>query len=156
MTARILDQDLPHEAGRDSKKMGAILPLRQFLTDQADVRFVNQGSALQGVVGAFALQVPMRHAAQFGVNDRHQGVEGFAITRRAIAPTIVSPGLKSCGAQPRPHAPWGWRELAAKHIPFCFGCQSIEKKWVRQVVSVDLQFWKCLQSYARAPFEWQL
>jgi hypothetical protein len=31
------------------------------------------------VIGTFALQVAMRHAAQFGIDDRHEGIESFPI-----------------------------------------------------------------------------
>jgi hypothetical protein len=120
--------------------MGAILPLRQFLADQADVRLVNQSSALQGMVGAFALQIPMRHVAQFGVNDRHQSIESLAVP---VAPSHQQLGHLLWRVLVHSHAPCAMgvaRNLSAKHIPFCVGCQSTEKKWLTQVVSVVFAF----------------
>jgi hypothetical protein len=59
--------------------MSAILPFRRILTGESQESLVHQGSALQGVVAAFALQIGMGQAPQFGVNQRHQRVKRLAV-----------------------------------------------------------------------------
>ena len=75
MTARVVDENLPHKLGGNGKKMGAILPIRQVLLRHAHVCFVNQGGALQGMVGTFALKVAAGNAVEFAVDERHQRIE---------------------------------------------------------------------------------
>ena len=55
MTTRVVDQNLAHELRGHSEEMSTILPLRQSLFGHAHVGFMNQGRALQSVVGTFAL-----------------------------------------------------------------------------------------------------
>jgi hypothetical protein len=75
----MLDKNLPHEVCRNPKEMRAILPPRRILTRKAQIRFVDQGGALQRVVATLALQIMMRQAPQFGVDQRHQRLQRLAV-----------------------------------------------------------------------------
>ena len=44
--ARVVYQNLAHQLSSHGKEVGAVLPLRKILPDQANVRFVDQSSAL--------------------------------------------------------------------------------------------------------------
>jgi len=60
--------------------MSAVLPLRKILGDQANISFVDESGALQGVAGTLSLQVVVSDAAQLVINERHQGVERLAVS----------------------------------------------------------------------------
>ena len=72
--ASVLHQNLTHHVGGYAEEMSAILPFRRILPGEPQESLVHQGSALQGVVVAFALQIVMGQAPQLGVNQRHQRV----------------------------------------------------------------------------------
>ena len=84
MTAGIVDQNLTHKLGCDSKKMGTVLPLGQVLLSQSHVRFVNQCGALKSVVGTFPLKIAVGDPVEFAVDERHQRVERGLIS---VTPT---------------------------------------------------------------------
>ena len=71
MAASMFDQDLTHHTGCDSEKMSPILPLRDIVSDQPDIGFVNERRALKGVVGPFPLQVMAGDLPKFGVDQRN-------------------------------------------------------------------------------------
>ena len=73
-------EDLAHHTGSHTEEMGTILPLRDVVAHQANVSFVDQSRALQGVVGTFALQVVVGDLTQFGVDQRNQIVERLLIS----------------------------------------------------------------------------
>ncbi len=50
----MIDQNVPHQLRGHAEKVSTVLPLRRFLANQPKVRLVNQGGALEGVVGTFA------------------------------------------------------------------------------------------------------
>ena len=75
MTARMVNQNLPHKLSSDGKKMSTILPVRQVLFSQTHVCLVNECGALQGMIGTFPLKVAAGDAVQFAVNEWHQRVE---------------------------------------------------------------------------------
>ena len=64
--------------------MGPVFPGRVLL-DEAEIRFVDEGCGLQGVVRTFLVQVAGREAAQFVVDERHQLRKS---NRVAAAPTL--------------------------------------------------------------------
>jgi hypothetical protein len=68
LLARIVNQDPPHQFSANPKELCAILPIRPFLIDQPNVRFVNQSGRLQSVIGALAAHVVMRQSMQFRIN----------------------------------------------------------------------------------------
>jgi hypothetical protein len=53
----MFNQNAPHQLGRNSEKMGAILPLHALIIHQAHVGFINQSRRLQAVTGALAFHV---------------------------------------------------------------------------------------------------
>ena len=86
--ARVVNQDTAHHLRRDAEEMGAVLPVDPRLIDQPQVSLVHQGSGLQRVIGAFAAQVVGGKAAQLIVDERQQGVNGFAVA--AVSGSINS------------------------------------------------------------------
>jgi hypothetical protein len=46
VSPRVVDEDTPHQLRRDSKKMGAILPLDSGVIDQPHIRFVYERSGV--------------------------------------------------------------------------------------------------------------
>jgi hypothetical protein len=87
--AGVIYQNLPHKPGSDSKEVRAAFPFRRTLAKQAHVGFVNQSSALEGVIRALLLQGVAGETPELLVDERHEGVEGLPV---AAAPT----GQKVC------------------------------------------------------------
>jgi len=85
VTASVIHQDLPHELRRDGKEMLAILVLRIFLPEQAEIGFVHERRALEGVTGSLAQKLTSRYPAQLVIDDWQESVEAFAIT---LAPSL--------------------------------------------------------------------
>jgi hypothetical protein len=110
VAASVLDQNLPHQPRRHSKKVRPILELGKPLPHQPNVSFMDERRALQGVVGTLPLQKIVRHATQLAVNDGHESVERFTIT---AAPTheklgyLVRGILRHCAYNPACFAPGG-------------------------------------------------
>jgi hypothetical protein len=71
----VIDQDLPHQAGRNRKKMSLIVQLRGLLVDEAQVRFVDQGCALQRVSRLLTLQAAMSDSPEFVVDKRQKSIK---------------------------------------------------------------------------------
>jgi hypothetical protein len=65
----MLDEDLTHHTGCYPEKMSAVLPLRNVVSHQANVGFVDECCALESVVGPFALKVMARNLAKLGVDQ---------------------------------------------------------------------------------------
>jgi hypothetical protein len=59
--------------------MGTAVDLR-ILAYQAQVGFIDQGGALQGVPRTFAIEVIVRETAKLVVDQRDQSVEGLAVS----------------------------------------------------------------------------
>jgi len=74
--ADLIDEDLPHEEGRDAEEVGAAFPVGQFLGDQARVGFVDEGGGLEGGHVALAAEVTVGQTVQFLVDERCQEIEG--------------------------------------------------------------------------------
>jgi hypothetical protein len=87
--AGVIDQDATHELGGGSEELRAVLPPHARLSDQPDVRFVDERGGLQCVIGTLAAQRRFREAVQLAVDDRHQRIE-----RSGLA---VVPGLEQTG-----------------------------------------------------------
>jgi len=66
--ARVVDQDLAHEAGGDSVEVGSILPFDFGSAGQTEEGFVHQGGGLQRVIAAFVAHAAARNAVQFIVS----------------------------------------------------------------------------------------
>src|ERR1700680_2530673 len=87
----MIDQNVPHQLRGYSKKVSAVWPLRRSLANQAQIRFVDQGGALQGVVGTFAAQMASCLAAQLIVNHGDEGFPCFLITLAPIGEQLIDP-----------------------------------------------------------------
>ena len=57
MAARVVNEDAAHGLRRDPEEVRAVLPLDLALVDELEVRLVDEGRGLEGVVGALAPQV---------------------------------------------------------------------------------------------------
>ena len=68
--ARAIEQDAPHQGGRNGEEMGAMLPIELAGVDQAQIDFVNQLSALQAVARALVLEQAGGQAAQLAIYTR--------------------------------------------------------------------------------------
>src|SRR5438105_15338229 len=79
----MIDQDAPHEMRRHANEMRAILPAHLSGVDQPHERFVDERRRLQRVAAALAGHVAPRETTQFGVDERHQPLEGGLV---AVAP----------------------------------------------------------------------
>ena len=87
----MIDQNVPHQLRGYTKKVRAVLPLRRSLSNQAQIRFVDQGGALQRVVGAFAAQMAARLPAQLVVNHWDQRFPRFLVALAPIGEQLVDP-----------------------------------------------------------------
>ena len=76
----MLNQNAPHQLGRNREKMCAILPVHALVIDQAHVGFIDQGRGLETVAGALAFHVAPRQAVQFVINDGGQPLERALIS----------------------------------------------------------------------------
>jgi hypothetical protein len=82
--ACVVDENLAHEASSDSDKVGATASAEGVLPSEAQVGFMNQGSGLQGVAGALALQMMVSEGAEILVDQGDEGLQGVFV---AAAPT---------------------------------------------------------------------
>ena len=71
----MLNQNAPHQLGRNREKVRAILPLHALVIHQAHVGFIDQGRGLQAVAGALALHVVACQAVEFLIDDGGQPFE---------------------------------------------------------------------------------
>src|SRR5271165_5950931 len=71
----VLNQNAPHQLGRNGKKVRAILPLHALVIHQAHVSLIDQGRGLQHVSGTLALHVVACQAVKFLINDGGQPFE---------------------------------------------------------------------------------
>ena len=79
MPTGVVHENLTHQVRGHSEEVGAAVYLR-ILANETQVGFIDQGSALQGVSGTLAIQVIVREAAKFIVDQRDQSVESLAIS----------------------------------------------------------------------------
>ena len=79
----VIDENAPHQAGRDAKKVRAILPADAPGVGQSKKRLVHQRRGLQRVSAPLAAHVPSSQAAQLRLHERQQPLERAII---AVAP----------------------------------------------------------------------
>jgi hypothetical protein len=84
----MVNQNVAHQLRGYAKKVSPVLPLRRVLANQPQIRFVNQGSALEGVIGPFAAQVAARLPTQLTVDHGNQRFACFLV---ALAPIGEQP-----------------------------------------------------------------
>ena len=87
----MIHQDVPHQLCGYAKEVSAVLPLRHFLANQAQIGFVDQGSALEGVIGAFAPEMAARYPAQLFVNHGYQRFPCFLVALAPIGEQFIDP-----------------------------------------------------------------
>src|ERR1019366_2973315 len=95
-TPRMINQNAPHELGRNREKMGAILPLHVLVIHQPHIGFVDQGTRLEAMSRPLTSHVASREAVEFVINDWSQAVESSAIS--------ITPGPEKLG-----HLATRWR-----------------------------------------------
>ena len=85
MTTSVVHEDAAHDLRRDTKEVRAILPIDLALVNEPDVRLMDQGRRLQGVVGALAPKLARGDAAELGVDEGQQLTERSAVAATPIA-----------------------------------------------------------------------
>ena len=78
--ARVIDQHTPHDLRSNTIKVSAIFPARILPIRQTQVRFINQGSRLEGVLPIFATHASSCEAAEFVVDQRAKFFRSRGIT----------------------------------------------------------------------------
>ncbi len=71
----MVGQNSSHYLRGNAIKVGFVLPARLVLVDQAEICFIHQRGALQGVIGPLAAQVAGRKTFQFFVHEGYQRLE---------------------------------------------------------------------------------
>jgi len=74
VAARVLNQNAPHQLGRNRKKMSAVLPIHPLVIHQAHVGFIDQSGGLQAMTGALTFHVASGKAVEFVIDDWSQAV----------------------------------------------------------------------------------
>jgi hypothetical protein len=84
VTLCMVDQDLPHQIGRDSEEVRPVVGVRVSLVDKPQISFIDECRRLQSMSSSLPAEICGRKAAQFGVQERYQ-----LIQRRSVA---IAPG----------------------------------------------------------------
>lgn len=82
LAARVVHQDLAHQASSHSEEMGAALPSGIGLIDEPCVGFMDERGWLQGVPLAFSAQVAGGKLAEFAVDEGSKVIEGLLVSLR--------------------------------------------------------------------------
>jgi hypothetical protein len=98
VAARVVDEDAAHGLGRDAEEVRAVLPLHLALVDELEVRLVDEGGGLEGVVGALAPQVARGELMQFAVDEREQVLQRVAVAAAPFQEELCNVG---CGRHKR-------------------------------------------------------
>jgi hypothetical protein len=77
----MIHENAAHELGGDAEKLRPVLPLDAGLIHHPQIRFMHESGGLKGMVASLPLQVLAGETAQFLVNQRHQLLGRFLITR---------------------------------------------------------------------------
>ena len=80
----VVDKDPPHDLRGHTKEMRAIPPIDPPLIDQSQIRFVDERRRLQGVPHPLASKLARGDAAQLGIHERQQLVEGTVVPATPI------------------------------------------------------------------------
>src|SRR4029453_2179330 len=70
--------DAPHQLGRESEEVSAVLPVHGSLIDELNVGFVNERGRLEGVT-ALSDELASGEALELSVDRRHQRFDGRTI-----------------------------------------------------------------------------
>ena len=85
VAARVIHQDVTNRLRRHTEKVGAVLPADVLLIHHPEVGFMDQGRALESMVGALTAEITLGHAAQLAIDKRHQPLQRLAI---AVTPVF--------------------------------------------------------------------
>jgi len=77
----VVHEYLSHEARRHTQEVPAILKVSRTLAREAQIRFVHQSRALQGVSTPLPTQVVVGEPMQLAVEEGYQSVERGRIAR---------------------------------------------------------------------------
>lgn len=77
--ARMIHQDLAHDAGRDGKKVDAAVEIASRPFKYPDVRLVDERRRLERMATAFTPKVAGRDPAQLGIGGIHQLVQRLPV-----------------------------------------------------------------------------
>src|SRR4051812_26475674 len=75
MFSRMIDKNLPHQMGGDSKKVRAVLEVRNILGNEAHVRLTDDRGRLQCARIVLAPKIARGQLVQFVVDERHQEIQ---------------------------------------------------------------------------------
>ena len=86
--------------------MSSVSPLRSLAVHQAQIGFMDKVGRLQGMVTALPGKLPLRHPAQFVVNNGNQGISGRNIPLIPADEQFrnVMPSIRSAHSTPK-HVP---------------------------------------------------
>ena len=76
----VVDQNLPHHAGRDSEEMNLIGELSLLPVEELEIGFMNERGRLKRVIGTLAAEVPGSHAVQLSVEGGREFVQRRGIS----------------------------------------------------------------------------
>ena len=79
MVAGIVNKNLAHEASRDGDKVSAILGVDRPVVNETEIGFMDEGSAAQGVIGAFSTEEAVSDVVELVVDQGNESLEGFRI-----------------------------------------------------------------------------
>jgi hypothetical protein len=82
--AGVVHKDLTHCPRGNGDEMRPVLQLNRLASCQSDVRLVDEGRALQGVIRSFGLELVVSETPQLLVHQGHESAEGFFIALRPL------------------------------------------------------------------------
>src|SRR6266496_1197685 len=77
--AGMVQQDAAHQGSGNREKVAAVVILHLALSNETQVRLIDEGGGLQSVTGALAAHAGGSQAAEFIVNQRDELVSGLGI-----------------------------------------------------------------------------
>lgn len=101
--AGVIEEDTPHGPGGGAEEVSAVGPSGAGLIDEAEVGFVDEGGAAEGMSAAFLQKEDASDPAEFVIDERDHGFEGFGV---AFGPTVEESGDSGLGRRLR-HGGYG-------------------------------------------------
>ena len=94
----MIDEDAPHHLRGEAEELRAVLPRDPFLSDQPQVRLVDDSRWLQCVIPSLLPEKPRRLRAQLLIDHTKEAIASLEVSRtpcaeqRGDAPGLVSHG----------------------------------------------------------------
>ena len=79
MVAGIINKNLAHEACRDCDEVSAIFRVDGPVVNETEIGFMDQGSAAEGVVGAFSPEETVSEVVELVVDQGNESLKSFRI-----------------------------------------------------------------------------